>query len=181
MRKKFLPAVTLAVCFAAAFFFVQLIYSPLQSEILSLQTETRKFQAIEHDLTEFKKRHDDLEKFAALIETHLYDAQNFLPTTSAQDFFTAELYRIAEKNNVLVNSIQIAELENGNESSDDKKIFRQKIRLNIEADYFSTLNFLREILNGSRLVTVENIFIQRGENILKGELEFSIFNLGTSS
>ncbi|MBQ7198427.1 MAG: hypothetical protein IJS29_04095, partial [Selenomonadaceae bacterium] len=64
---------------------------------------------------------------------------------------------------------------------EDKKIIRQNIRLNIAADYFSTLNFLREILNGSRLATLEKISLESGENILNGELELSIFNLGASS
>lgn len=181
MRQKFFPTVTFAVCLAITIFLFQLIYSPLQSEILSLQTETRRLQIVEKKLNEFKQRHGDLEKFSELTETRLYEAQKLLPATSAPDSFAAELYRIAEKNNVLINSVQIGELENVNEKAEDKKITRQNIHLNIGADYFSTIKFLREILNGGRLVTLENISIESGENILNGELEFSIFNLGTSS
>ena len=181
MRQNFFPAVTIAVCLVVAIFFIQLIYSPLQSEISSLQMETRRLQAVEQNLNEFKRRHGELEKFSALTEKRLYEAQKFLPATPAQDIFVAELYRIAEKNNVLINSVQIGELETVDEKVEDKKIIRQNIRLNIAADYFSTLNFLREILNGSRLATLEKISLESGENILNGELELSIFNLGASS
>ena len=179
MRQKIFPAVTIAVCLAIAIFFILLIYSPLQREISSLQLEMRRIQAVEQNLSEFKRRHGEFEKFSALIENRLYEAQKFLPSTPAQDIFVAELYRIAEKNNVLINSVQISELETVDEKVEDKKIFRQNIRLNIAADYFSTLNFLREIINGSRLVTLENISLESGENIF--ELELSIFNLGASS
>lgn len=181
MRQKIFPAVTIAVCLVVAFFFILLIYSPLQSKISSLQLEMRRIQAVEQNLSEFKRRHGEFEKFSALIENRLYEAQKFLPATPAQDVFVAELYRIAEKNNVLINSVQIGELENVDEKVEDKKIFRQNIRLNIAADYFSTLNFLREILNGSRLATLEKFSLESGENILNGELELSIFNLGASS
>lgn len=181
MRQKFFPAVTIAVCLAIAIFFILLIYSPLQNEISSLQMETRRLQAVEKSLDEFKRRYGELEKISTLTEKRLYEAQNFLPDTPKQDIFVAELYKIAEKNNVLINSVQIGELETVDEKVEDKKIFRQNIRLNIAADYFSTLNFLRELINGSRLVTLENIFLESGENILNGELELLIFNLGASS
>ena len=178
-REKFYPVAALIVCFIAAIFFVMLIYAPMQREISAMQLESRRLHAVENSLHELKKRHGELENFAELIEKRLYEAKEFLPADSAQDYFVAELYRIAEKNNVLINSVQIGESVAVDENSEDKKIFRQNIRLNVAADYISTLNFLREILNGNRLVTIENFSINSGENILTGELELSIFSLST--
>ena len=180
-REKFYPATTLAICFVVAIFFVILIYIPMQGAISSIQLETRRLNDVVGKLNELKKRHGDIENFLALTEKNLYETQEFLPTESAQDFFVAELYKIAEKNNVLINSVQIGELEAVDENDEDKKIFRQNIRLNVAADYISTLNFLREILDGNRLVVLENLSLNSGENILTGEMELSIFSLSASS
>ena len=133
MRQKIFPAVTIAVCLAIAIFFILLIYSPLQSEISSLQLEMRRIQAVEQNLSEFKRRHGEFEKFSALIENRLNEAQKFLPSTPAQDIFVAELYRIAEKNNVLINSVQIGELENVDEKVEDKN--------NVPNEYQGALRF----------------------------------------
>ena len=175
-REKFLPAITILICCVLAFFIFNLIYAPLKSATLSMQMQAHNLQDVEHDLDKFKKRHGDLEKFFASTESGLIYANEFLPAESAQDAFAAEIYKIADNNNVLINSIQIGELQADN----DKKIFRQTVNLKFEADYISTLKFLREILNGNRLTTLENVSIEGGENILSCNIELSIFNLAAS-
>lgn len=180
-REKFYLTTTLAICFVAAIFFVILIYIPMQAAISSMQLETRRLHAVVDNLDEIKKRHGDIKNFVALTEKILYETQEFLPAESSQDFFVAELYKIAEKNNILINSVQIGELETVDENEEDKKIFRQNIRLDVAADYISALNFLREILDGNRLVVLENLSLNSGENILTGEIELLIFSLSASS
>ncbi len=180
-REKFLPLITIFFCCVVAFIFVNIIYEPLKSATSSMQMQARKLHAVENDLEKLKKSHGDLEKFFTLTESRLVDAKNFLPSESEQDAFVAELYKIAEKNNVLVNSVQIGELQAVEQNSEDNKnFFRQSISVKFDADYISTLKFLREILNGNRLTTIENISLESGENILKGDIELSIFNLAAS-
>ena len=100
-----------------------------------------------------------------------------MPIENSQDTFAAEIYKIAEKNKVLVNSVQMGELEPVENVETDKKILRQSVKVAVEADYISTLNFLREILNGNRLTTLETISLASDKNILTGDIELSIFNL----
>ena len=183
-REKFLPAITLALCLVATFLFINLIYAPIKSETAAAQLETRRLQAVEKNLQDFKKRHGDIEKFLALTEMRLQSARELLPLETAQDTFAAEIYKIAEKNKVLVNAVQMGELEpvesvEGVEG--DTKILRQSVKVKVEADYIATLNFLRDILNGERLTALETISITSDKNILTGDIELLIFNLAAPS
>lgn len=180
-RKKFLPAITLTLCLIATFLFVNLIYMPIKSATSAAQIEVRKIQAIEKNLQEFTQRHGDIENFLALTEMRLKSARELLPLENSQDNFAAEIYKIAEKNKVIVQSVQMGELEPIENAETDKKILRQSVKVKVEADYISTLNFLREILNGNRLTTLETISIASDKNILTSDMEISILNLAAPS
>ncbi len=186
-REKFLPLITLALCLFATFLFVKLIYAPIKSETSAAQLESRRLHAVEKNLQEFKKRHGDIEKFLALTETRLKSARELLPIENSQDTFAAEIYKIAEKNKVLVTSVQMGELEpvesaKGAEGDEgDKNILRQSVKIKVEADYIATLNFLRDILNGERFTALETISLASDKNILTGDIELLIFNLTAPS
>ena len=181
-NEKFLPVITIFVCCVIAFIFTITIYSPLKNAISSMQLQARRLQAVERDLDKFKKSHGDIEKFFNLTENRLVEAREFLPAESSQDDFVAELYKIAEKNNVFINSVQIGEIQAVEQNSENNKnFFRQSINVKFDADYISTLKFLREILNGNRLITLDNISLESGENVLNGNIEISIFNLAAPS
>ena len=53
--------------------------------------------------------------------------------------------------------------------------------IKIEGDYISTLNFLREIIDGERFATIENVTLESHENILKGDIEILIFSVAAPS
>ncbi|MBQ9486426.1 MAG: hypothetical protein IJU91_01300 [Selenomonadaceae bacterium] len=191
-REKFLPAITLALCLLATFLFVNLIYAPIKSETAAAQLESRRLHAVEKNLQEFKNRHGDIEKFLALTETRLKSARELLPLENSQDTFAAEIYKTAEKNKVLVTSVQMGELEpvesaegvenvQSAEGEGDTKILRQSVKIKVEADYIATLNFLRDILNGERFTALETITLASDKNILTGDIEILIFNLAAPS
>ena len=166
---------TIAISCVVTFFLITLIYTPLESEIAAMQTESRRLQIIENELTNFEKIHSDVEDFAALIENRLVETHELLPAESLQDAFAAEVYKLAEKNKVLVDSIQIGDVEGV--EGDNKNFFRQSVKLKVEGDYISTLNLIREILDGKRFVTVDNINLESAENVLSGDIELSIYHL----
>ena len=176
-KEKFLPAATIIFCVVMAFLFYQFVYAPIKTEIAETQMKTRRLQTISRGLENFKKRNGDIEKFSELIESRLIDAQNYLPAETLQENFVAELYRIANANKILVSAIQIGELEEVEKNSASENLFKLSVKINFEADYISTIQFLREIMNGNRFATLENFSLESAENSLKGELELSIFNL----
>lgn len=194
---KFLPVITFLICLFVTFLFINLIYTPIKSEILLAQLQSRRLQAEEKKLQEFTRYHGDIENFLTLTEMRVQAAHEFLPAEMSQDSFVAEIYKVAEKNKLLVNSVQIGELEtvefkntnniqnpeninSDDKNSVDKKLFRQSVKVKIEGDYFSTLNFLREVLNGNRLTTLENVSLESVNNILTGDISFLIFNRASS-
>ncbi len=166
---------TIAISCVVTFFLIALIYTPLESEIVAMQTESRRLQVLETELANFEKNHRNVEDFAALIENRLVETRALLPSESLQDAFAAEVYQIADKNKILVDSIQIGDVEGV--EADNKNFFRQSVKLKVEGDYISTLNLIREILDGKRFVTVDNISFESSENVLSGDIELSIYHL----
>ena len=175
-REKFLPFVTIAVCCVVTFFFAEIIYQPIKSKIFSMQTETQKLHAAEIEIANFENLHGSFENFSTITETKLETAREFLPAESLQDNFAAEIYKVAEKNKILVNSIQIGEVENVEEN-----FSRQSIKIKIDGDYISTLNFMREIIDGERFAAIENLTLESHENILNGDIEILIFSVAAPS
>lgn len=179
-KEKFLPLATIIFCMVVAIFFEQFIYTPTKNEIFSMQLETRKFQSMKSDLENFKRQYGDVEKFSEVIEESLNEAQNFLPNEPMQDAFVSQLYRIADSKKILIQSVQVGDAESvPNETNEN--FFRQSVRINFESDYISILNFLREIADGNRFVTIENISIERNENILTGDMEIFIYHRQTTN
>lgn len=173
MRGKIFFAATCAVCLLLCAGWYLFIHEPTQSEILSMQLETRRLQEIQRELDEFKRRHENLSAFVAEKERQLDAARNFLPATMMQDKFIDELYRAAEFNNVRLISVQADEISDGDE------IQTQVITVKSESDYFSLLNFIREILDGGRLVDLENFSVTvSNDGILNCDLRFKIFATG---
>ena len=115
-------------------------------------------------------RHGNFAEFVELTDERLNFAQEYLPAEIDDEKFIAELYEIAENRQMLIYSVQTGEIYND-------EIQRQSIKIRAEADFISLLNFIREILDGARLVSLENFSINSdGEtNILDCELEFSIY------
>ena len=170
MREKIFLPLTLVAC--AIFFIIwqQFFYESIQSEILGMELETRRLRELEREISELKARHGSLSAFAEAKSFQLDEARNFLPPTLMHDEFIDTLYRAAEFSNV-----QIIFVHAGEEIS-SKKIQEQVVNVKLEADYLSLLNFIREIVDGERLINLENISIESaGNKILSCELSFKIF------
>lgn len=94
-----------------------------------------------------------------------------MPAEMNAEKFIAALYTSAENKKILINSVQTGEI------SEKDSLQRQEIKIRLDADYISLLNFIREVIDGERLASLENFSIAKdGEsNILNCELEFIIF------
>lgn len=170
MREKFFLPTTIVACVILTFLWYNFFYAPTQREILSVQLETRRLHEIEREISELKARHENLSAFAAQKEQELDEARNFLPTTPAQDKFIDELYRSAEFCRARLTSVQAGEIVSANE------VQTQVVSVKLEADYVSLLNFIRETLDGGRLVSLEKFSVTgAGGSILSCELNFKIF------
>lgn len=167
MREKFFLPTTLAICATAAVLFWLLVYAPAQAEISAMKLETRRLQMQTRELENLQAHYGNLEDFAEIVDERFSLAQEFLPTNVDDEKFVDELYRIAEGKKILINSVQVGEIQ-------EDEIQRQSVRVRLDADYISLLNFIREVLDGGRLVTLENFSVE-GSGILSCELEFFIF------
>ena len=169
-NKFFLPAVTFVAGILLLIFLHQFFYTTTQREIFKMQLETRRLHEVERELAELKTRHKNLSEFIAQKDLQLDEALNFLPTTLAQEKFIDELYRAADFNNVRLTSVQAEDAISAEE------IQSQVITVALEADYISLLNFLRGILDGARLVNLENFSVESVSNsVLSCRLALKIF------
>ncbi len=168
--KKFLPAIILALGIILSLGWYELIYAPAQREILNMELETRRLREVEREILELKARHENLAAFVEEKELQLDAAQNFLPTTLAQEKFIDELYHAAESLDVKIISIR------AEETTSTEKLQAQVVSVNLLADYIALLNFIREILDGERLTVLEKISIEKASGrTLDCRLNFKIF------
>ena len=174
-NEKYFPIATIVLCIVVAIFFKQFIFAPTKTEIFSMQLETRRLQAEKNDVETFKRRNGDLKIFSERVEENLNEAREFLPSESMQDAFVAQLSQIADSKKILIQSVQVDDAEPITDDADEN-IFRQAVRIKFEGNYISILNFLREILDGKRFATVENISIGKSENVLVGDVEIFIYH-----
>ena len=146
------------------------IYEPAQREILNMELETRRLREVEREIADLKARHGNLAAFVTEKELQLDEAQNFLPATLEQEKFIDELYRTAELHGVKIASIRSGEVTSSEEFQ------AQVVSMNLEADYISLLNFIREVLDGDRLTTLEEISLESsGGKIISCDVDFKIF------
>lgn len=170
LRKNLLP-LFLTILAIFAFVYWQFIYIPFQEEMASIRAENQKFMAIEHELIEFKTRHEDVEAYAELTNENLHEARRSLPDEIADAEFVDALYRIAESNRILINSAQVGSIS----ADDSNNVQRQSINVNLEGDYVSLLNFIREVLDGERLAYLANVSMTGNGGFLNCNLEFLIY------
>ena len=167
--KNFLPLIVFALIIILSFGWWQFIYEPTQREILAMKLETRRLHEVERELLELKARHEDLAAFVEAKELELDAAKKFLPTTPAQEKFIDELYRAADFHRARIISVQT-------DDATEETIQAQVVNVKLEADYISLLNFLRAILDGERLTSLERFSVEHVvDRILSCELSFKIF------
>lgn len=171
MNKKFLPIATLIICAVVAILYWQLIYQPVRAEISKLDAETQRIETIEREIETLQARYGNIEDLVASAEEKFVQMQELLPAEMNAEKFVAEIYALSADKKILINSVQVGEI------SEKDSVQKQSIKIRLESDYISLLNFVREILDGERLASFENFSIVReGEtNILNCELEFVIF------
>ncbi len=170
-NKNILPLAVLAICATVAILYRQMIYLPVQEEISRLDAETKQIEIAESELKNLQARYGNLEELFELTQDRLAQMQEYLPAEMNAEKFVAQLYNFAEDKKILINSVQIGE------TSEKDSVQRQSVKIHLDADFISLLNFIREILDGERLASFESFSIAReyDSNILNCELEFVIF------
>ena len=169
--KNLFPLIIFSICATVAILYWQLIYLPVQSEIVALNAETKRLETIERELQTLQTRYKNFEEFVASTEEKLLQMRELLPAETNAEKFIAALYTSAENKKILINSVQTGDI------SEKNSVQRQEIKIRLEADYISLLNFIREIVDGERLASFESFSISKDgdSNILTCELEFLIF------
>lgn len=174
MNKKFLPVTVIFICVILTFLYRQFIFIPVQNEISNMHIESRRLHAVEKSLRDLKMRHDNFPDFVENTEIQLIELQNLLPDKPLQEKFTASIYKIAEKNKIAVTNLQVGD----STVTDNKNLLRHSIKIKLEGDYISILNFLREIIDGERFTKLENITLENNrDNLINCDAEFYIYSI----
>ena len=167
--KKFLPPIIFLLGIILLLGWYKFIYEPAQREILNMELETRRLLELAREISALKTRHKNLETLIEAKELELDKARNYLPPTLMQDKFIDELYLAAELGDVRITSIQADEIISAEE------VQTQIIRVKAEAEFVPLLNFIRVILDGERLTSLENISPESSGGEISCELSFKIF------
>lgn len=170
-KKNIFAAAVVVICATVGILYWQLIYEPVRAEIMAMDAETKRIETLEGEIEKLQLRYGNLEDLAALTEERLAQMQEYVPAEMETEKFVAEMYRLSEGKKILINAVQVGEI------SEKDSVQKQSVRVRLESDYISLLNFIREILDGERLASFESFTIAREgrTNILNCELEFVIF------
>lgn len=170
--KKFFPVTIICGGIFFIFLWLHFVFIPIQSQILEIQTETKRLQAVEKDLEKLQRRNKNLSEFAEFTEENLSKSKKLLPEKSSEENFSEEIYKSAEKNKILINSLKVGELIS------EENFQKQSVQIKIEGNYTSILNFISDIYDGKRFAKPENISMENsGENFITCNAEFFIFSL----
>ena len=167
--KNFLLPLTIILCAVIFFVLQNFVWEFARRDIVNMELETRRLREIEREILELKTRHGNLRTFAAEKDRELDAAREFLPAEPSQEKFIDSLYRAANLQRAQIISVRAGEISDGELSS-------QTVTVVLETDYVSLTNFIREILDGKRLTTLEKFSVSgNGGKILSCELTFKIF------
>ena len=168
--KKFLPPIIFFLMIILSVGWLQFVYEPARREILNMELETRRLREVEREILNLKDRHEDFAAFVEENELQLDEAREFLPPTLAQEKFIDELYQTAELFDVKIISVRAGETISA------ENLQSQVVNITLQADYISLMNFIREILDGGRLVSLEKFSAEKSSGkILSCEMSFKIF------
>ena len=169
--RNFLLPLTIVVCAVIFFVLQNFVWEPARRDVVNMQLETRRLREIEREISELKTRHGNLEVFVAKKDRELDTAQEFLPSEPSQEKFIDEIYRAADLQRAQIISVRAGEISDGELQS-------QIVTVALETNYISLTNFIREILDGKRLTTLEKFSVTgTGGKILSCELTFQIFSM----
>ena len=171
-NRNFLLPLTIVVCAVIFFALQNFVWEFARRDTVNMQLETRRLREIEREILELKARHGNLETFVAKKDRELDAAQEFLPSEPSQEKFIDEIYRAADLQRAQIISVRAGEISEGDE------LQSQTVTVTLETDYVSLTNFIREILDGKRLTTLEKFSVTgTGGKILSSELTFQIFSM----
>ncbi len=176
-RGKIILAATVAFCLFVSAMIQILTISPGESEILNMRTEILKNQKTIREIEKFVAVNKNLSESINISAEKLDEARKFMPPSISSDIFLAEIYQIAKNEKVDIISVNVGEIEEI-EDIENTKVVGQKISIQIESDYISLTNFVREISDGDRLAVLKSFSIEGNNNsgkILSCRAEFEIF------
>lgn len=168
--KRFLPVIILIAGIVLSFLIYQFVHEPARREILNMEMETRRLHELEKEILALQERHENLAAFVEEKRLEVEAAKKFLPSKLMQDEFIDEIYRAAEFQRARIISVRAGEVNS------EEKFQSQVVSVKLESRYISLINFTREILDGERLVRLENFSATKaGRGIVSCELSFKIF------
>ena len=167
----------MAIFFAFCGFWINNYCEEMQSETLRLQTEIKRLEVIQKKSQEFERLKSKYPDIVERSEENLLEFQEYLPTELKTESFTDEIYRAADKNNISITSMQSGEPFMADmDRNFVGEFYKQSVKVQFEAEYVPTLNFLREIIDGKRFATLERISLVSAEEFLDCEAEFYIYS-----
>jgi Tfp pilus assembly protein PilO len=152
--------VTLILTFAALSFFGIFAINPTLTTIANLKKEITDNTSVDEQLRTKIQNLSDLEQQYSQLGSNLTNIYNAVPQNAQAPLLTAQIYSLAQKHNLTINTFRIDEVQLASIptiSSDESYIFT----LQALGNYTDMIAFSNELANLDRVITVESMEIGR--------------------
>ncbi len=175
--KRFLEAVegkrlfagTAGACAALFILFLIFVHQPLMASRAAEQAKAQQNEMLYMRVANFKNAHIGEERPEAALEARKKQADENLPETMQQGEFLATLQRTASDNGIHIREIKPGKLE------EREGYASLPITLTVQADYFSLLDFLRNLEKLNRFVSMSDFSVTQEKGNLRCTMKFSIY------
>lgn len=149
--------------------FVICVHLPLQQAASEYRSEAAKASREINTVVNFQNAHRDRKAYQKELEARRQLAYQAIPENIGQASFLLDMERKAGQAHLQLLLIQPGELV----QTDGRQSL--PVHLRVQGSYFSLLTFMRELQNGERLVTVQDLGIKLANGQLQVDLLVNIY------
>lgn len=160
---------TAGACVALFFLFLLFVHQPLQASREAEKAKQQQDELLYTKIANFKNAHMGEASPEAALETRRQQVDANLPEAMQQGGFLAMLQRTATEDGVHIREIKPEKLE------EREGYAALPITLTIQADYFSLLDFLRDIEKLERFVSISDFSVVEEKGKLRCTMKFFIY------
>ncbi len=166
---KKLLAGTTGTCAVLVLLFFLFVHQPLMASRAAEQEKQQQSEMLYRQVANFKNAHINESDPGQSLEVRKKQTDAHLPDALQQREFLQALQRIAAGNGVHITQVKPERLVEG------EGFAYIPIALTVETDYFSLLDFLRELENMDRFVRITEFSVAQDKGKLRCEIKLSIY------
>jgi type IV pilus assembly protein PilO len=172
LEEKHIIALTGVGLVAVIYLFYTFIFVPQSSQIEQLSVQCKQEQQKVKQVEAFQNEHSDMDQYLRELDKEKKTVDAQLPDDADMQGFLVQGETAARDGKLPLLSVKYEKVEN-------KKGYREiPVGMQVQGDYFQTLNFIKNMENSPRFNSIKKIVMTMEKGSIKTEISSSIFVYG---